>query len=129
MSRDKKDIKEAINQLEKLRFHCETMSNVGESEEWKKDTKALDLAIEVLKKELYSEKANIITIRGAYRVREELWDDRLKETYKDEALYSAFIELRKSKAVHFYKTEHIGFTEVRAELDVVKKDNNTIVKI
>lgn len=64
---DKKEIKEAINQLENLRCHCAVMSNnSGESEEFKKDIKALELAIEYLKKEFYSEKADIITIRSEY---------------------------------------------------------------
>lgn len=40
---------EVVVQLEKLKFHCESMSRDGESEEWKKDVEALDFAIKIIK--------------------------------------------------------------------------------
>ena len=127
---NKQEIKEAINQLENLRFHCEDMSKAGESEEWKEDTKALDLAIELLKKELYSEKADIITVRSEYEPCVNYnYSNTDIETIKGLIATNIGKKLLEDNLIDFYKITK-GKTTIgdiytfRGEIKVVKSSNS-----
>ena len=123
---DKKEIKEAINQLENLCCHCVEMSNNDGCEEWKKDVKALEMAIEKLKAELHSEKAEILTFSGSFIV-PKIMNFNFDNGLKHEAFINAVKELEESNVVRYYEIDGGNNMEYRAEIEVIKR--NHIVKI
>lgn len=120
---DKKEIKEAINQLENLRCHCIEMSNNDGCEEWGKDVKALEMAIECLKKEIYSEKAEILTFSGSFIVPKINFNFDFDNGLKHEAFINAVKELEESNVVRYYEIDGGSNMEYRAEIEVVKRNH------
>lgn len=121
---DKKEIKEAINQLENLRCHCVEMSNNDGCEEWKKDVKALEMAIEKLKAEFYSEKAEILTFSGSFIVPKiPKMNFNFDNGLKHEAFINAVKELEESNVVRYYEIDGGNNMEYRAEIEVVKRNH------
>ena len=126
---DKKDIKEAINQLENLRFHYEELIKIEEVEAWKRDIKALDLAIEVLKSELQITRENIEVVKVNKSYKQLICNDIDIDEYKKFA-QRVVIDMLKTdlfvkdliKVTCLERDKDYKEIEVIAELDVVKRE-------
>lgn len=133
MNIDKKDIKEAINQLESLRLHNAEMRELARSNSpcivLNDDSKALDIAIEVLKSELQITRENVEVVKVKRSYKQFVCNDQDIDEYKKFA-QRVVLEMLKTdlfvkdlvKITYLERDKDFKEIEVIAELDVVKRE-------
>lgn len=130
----KNKIKEAINQLDSLKFHCEKMIQNGGSEEWEKDVKALDVALTNLKDELQITKEIILTRK--IKAKESLqnlqkiywWDEdtkkQCKKVVKNAVMNNLINQLLEQDLVKINYKNQDNLIIGEAEIEVLERKPN-----